>query len=176
MDQKVCDVYDRIIFIFTDGNVDYAAVFFCDHAVDREWKSYPLIFLDTAIVVGIEVCKVCVFIQRILFYVETWGVDVCAEDVHTFFQRFLAYVEQCHDLFHSDCIYFISRLDLLACCLFCFKADISVGFCFSDKFRHTFTLCLACIKECAVILCKFLHLFLIRFSIRKPCVFSFHNI
>ena len=62
MDQKVCDVYNRIIFIFTDNHINYASVFFDNHTMDCKWNCHPLVFLDTSVVVRIKICQICIFI------------------------------------------------------------------------------------------------------------------
>ena len=98
------------------------------------------------------------------------------KNVHTFLQRLLAYMEQGHDLLHTNCIYFVTWLDLLSCCQLCLKIYITIGFCLSDKLCDTFTFRLACIQECTVILREFLHCCFICFPVGKPCVLSFHYI
>ena len=108
MDQKVCHAEYRIVVVLTDHNINDFAVLFRYHTVDGKWKGYPLPFFDTAVVVGIEICKSVVLIQRVLFYIETRGIDVCAEDVHTFGQRSCSDLEQCDGFFHAYGVNFVA--------------------------------------------------------------------
>ena len=108
MDQKVCHTEYRIVVVLTDHNINDFAVLFRYHTVDGKWKGYPLPFFDTAVVVGIEICKSVVLIQRVLFYIETRGIDVCAEDVHTFGQRSCSDLEQCDGFFHAYGVNFVA--------------------------------------------------------------------
>ena len=101
---------------------------------------------------------------------------MCAQNIHTFFHRIFSDMEQCHDLFHADCINFISCLDLLTGSEFFIQRYITGSLRFSGQFAHTFTFCFAIVEKCAIILCQLLQGFFICFIVRKPCISSFHNI
>ena len=62
MDQKISDVYDRIILIFTNCHIDHSTIFFDNHTMDCERQCNPVIFLYTAIIMGIKICEICIFI------------------------------------------------------------------------------------------------------------------
>ncbi len=71
VDQKVCHAEYRIVVVLTDHNInDFAVLFRLPH---RGWQveGLPTAIFDTAVVVGIEICKSVVLIQRVLFYIET---------------------------------------------------------------------------------------------------------
>ena len=62
MDQKICNIYDGIIFILTDIYFCCTSVFFYHYAMDCQGKSHPLVFLNTAIIMGIQICKIRILI------------------------------------------------------------------------------------------------------------------
>ena len=100
---------------------------------------------------------------------------MCTQNVHTLFHRFLSNMEQYHDLFHADCINFISCLYLLTGSKFFIQRYVTGCLSFFGQFAYTFTLGLAVIQKCAIILCQLFQCFLICFLIREPCISSFHN-
>ena len=61
MGEKVCDVENGIVFVFTYTYINLFAVCLNNNTVKGEGKCYPLILLDAAIVVCLEECKVVVF-------------------------------------------------------------------------------------------------------------------
>ena len=66
--------------------------------MESQGLGHPLIFLDTAIIVGIKIRKFLIFIKRILFYVNTRGINVGAQDIHTRRNRLFPYTEQSQHL------------------------------------------------------------------------------
>ena len=62
MDQKVCDVNNRIVLVLSDGYVYNCAVFLRNHTVHCHRKGNPLIFLNTAIVMGVKISQIGIII------------------------------------------------------------------------------------------------------------------
>ena len=62
MNQKICDIYDRIILIFTNIHIYYCTILLHDHTMNRQWKCYPLIFLHPAVIMGIQIYQIRIFI------------------------------------------------------------------------------------------------------------------
>ena len=63
--QQVGYAEDRVAFVLTDGDADYRAVFLVNVAVQSQRNGWPLIFLDAAVVVRVEIGKLAVLIQRV---------------------------------------------------------------------------------------------------------------
>ena len=89
MDQKIADTKNRIFRFFTDVDSYHRTIFFRNDTVHSQWKCHPLIFLDTAIIMRIQQCHIRILIQRILFQIQTRGIDMCAEDIHAIFHWLL---------------------------------------------------------------------------------------
>src|SRR5699024_4430284 len=87
MDQQVGYKNNGIGFFLTDADIDYCAVFLCDNPMNRKRNGHPLVFLDAAVVMRIEIRKLCIFIKRILLYIETRGVNMRTQNTHTFPDR-----------------------------------------------------------------------------------------
>ena len=62
MNQQVCDDKYRLIVLFTDADFDDGAVLFGDNAMKRKRNRCPLIFLDAAVIVRVQICKSLRFI------------------------------------------------------------------------------------------------------------------
>ena len=62
MNQKVCDIKNRIFLILTDCYIHNGSVLLHDYAVHCHRKGNPLVFLHTAIIMGVKICKVCILI------------------------------------------------------------------------------------------------------------------
>ena len=65
--KKVCDVEHGVGLFFAHSDGDFASVFECDYAVKRKRNGEPLILLDAAVIVRLEICKTCLFKKRNLF-------------------------------------------------------------------------------------------------------------
>ena len=110
MYKQVCDYKYRIIFIFSDINTDFGSVFLYDHSVKRERGSKPLIFLDASIVMSIEICHLIRLIERILFDIDSWRINVSSKDIHSVFQRFFTDLEKKNHLAHERCVNLVAFL------------------------------------------------------------------
>ncbi len=108
MYQQVRNYKYRIILIFSDVHSDYRTVFLRNNAVKCKRKRNPLVFLNTAIVVGIQIGKFFVLVQRVLLDINPWRVNVCPQDVHACFQRLLS------DMENGDCFVHAYGIDLIA--------------------------------------------------------------
>ena len=65
MRQKICNAECRLILFFTDADLDQLSVLFCYNAVDRQRHGSPLIFADAAVVMGLKISDIFLFIERI---------------------------------------------------------------------------------------------------------------
>ena len=90
MNEQIGDIEHGIASFITDAHINFAAVGAMDDAVQREGLASPLIFFDAAVVMGLEQGEFAVFIERMRFEIESWRIDVRADDVHAGFQRTLA--------------------------------------------------------------------------------------
>ena len=92
-------------------NIDFycRAVFFYDNSMDSERNRHPLVFLDTTVIMGIQIGKTAILIKRILFYVKARGINVRPQNIHAFRHRLLSDLEH-HDRFiHPDGIYIVMK-------------------------------------------------------------------
>ena len=89
MNKQICDDKYRIIFIFSDGYLHSFSVLFDDDAVQCERLCHPLIFFYTAIIMSIKISKFFIFIERILFHVNTRRINMCSKNIHSLRNRSL---------------------------------------------------------------------------------------
>lgn len=90
MGQKVRDAEHRIVLGLADGHAHHFAVLLRDHAVQRQRPRDPLILLQPAVIVRVQIGQIAVLVERILLDVDARGVDVRAEYVHALLQQFAA--------------------------------------------------------------------------------------
>ena len=57
---------------------------------------------------GIEIGKSAVLIQRVLLDIESRGVDMSTEDIHSVLHRLMADFHQYNGLIHPHCIYLVT--------------------------------------------------------------------
>ena len=110
MDQKICDIKNRIVLIFANTYVNYTSVFLYNNAMHSQRQCYPLVFLHTAIVMGIQISQICVLIKRILLNIKTRGVNMRTKNAHAFGKLLCSHMKQSYDLLHTNCINLIASL------------------------------------------------------------------
>ena len=176
MDQQIRDNKDRIIFFFTDTYLNCCAIFLCNHSMKGKWKCHPLIFLDSTIIMCIKISKLFIFIQRILLYVNTRGINVSSKNIHTFCQRFCTHMEQRNRLVHTHGIQFISGFHFFS--IFNDISDILISFCFClfNCQCNTLALCLSGIKAVLVFCIHLFQSVQLFLTVSCPCIFSVHVI
>ena len=74
--QEVEHGKNRVMGVLADGELHPGAVGLDDHPVDGQGPGQPLVFLDAAVVVGLQKGQIGVFIERVLFKVSRGGIDV----------------------------------------------------------------------------------------------------
>src|SRR5699024_10451604 len=105
MNQQIGDGKDRLVLLFTDADFHSAAILHSHYPMYRQRQRYPLIFLDTAVIVCIEVGQLVTLIERILFHVYPRGIYMSTKDIHPLLQRTAADIEQRYALIHAHSIY-----------------------------------------------------------------------
>ena len=76
MDQQVGHEEHRVFRFFAHGNFHHRAVLFHDDTVDRQGDRHPLVFFDSAVIMGIQQGKAAVFVQRVLLHIHAGGINV----------------------------------------------------------------------------------------------------
>ena len=62
MDQKICNVKHRIILILADGYIYNSAILLHNYAMHCHWKSNPLIFLHSTVVMSVKISQIRILI------------------------------------------------------------------------------------------------------------------
>ena len=62
MHQKIGYEKDRIVFFFTDIDNDLFSVFLDNNAMYGKRDRHPLIFFDTAVIMGIQECEITILV------------------------------------------------------------------------------------------------------------------
>ena len=81
MDQKIADAKYRIFRFLSDIYNCFGPILTDNYAVERQWQCYPLVFFNTSILMGIQQCQICIFIQWILFQIQSRRIDMRAKDI-----------------------------------------------------------------------------------------------
>ena len=124
-------------------------------------KGNPLVFLDTAIIMGIQKCHLGILIKRILLQIKTWRIDVGTQDIHALLHRL-----RTNDK-HRDLLAHVIAENLVSCLqtsaalqdfLNRYKACCQSSF---FEFIRALTLCLASTDKALIFICegKYLLLF-----------------
>ena len=86
VDQQIGDHQNGIVLVLADGDGDLAAVLLADHTVDGQGHAGPLVLLDAAIVVGLEVGDFGILIHGLGLQIHPGGIHVGSADVGTLSQ------------------------------------------------------------------------------------------
>ena len=103
----------------------------------------PLIFLDSSIVVGIQIDQALAFIERIHLDVQTRRIDMGSKYVHSLLHRLRAYMEK------GDCLFVVLYIDLVSAleALYALKSSVSICFRQGNGPSDAFPFCLSFVKE-----------------------------
>ncbi len=108
MGKKVIDRKNRFIFVLTYYKVNLSAICFRYDAMYGKRRGNPLIFLNTAIVMGFEKCQVYILIEGVLLKIKPRRVYMGNNNVETI-DRALYSLDKCNNFLASvDAIYLIS--------------------------------------------------------------------
>ena len=174
MNQQIRHTEHRILLVFSDHHIHNGAVFLCHNTMDRQRKRYPLIFLDSAVIMSIQIRESGILVKRILFYIHTRRIDMRAEDIHSVGQRLASDLEQ-HDRFlHAYCINLIpcvQRCILLNAGL---KISVACLLRLAHDLCHALTLGFSIIQEFPVSVTQFVHFLQFFLFVVIPCCLSLH--
>ena len=116
--EKVGNAEYRVAFVLADVYLYGAAVSTDNYAVKCKRDSAPLILLDSAVVMGLEVSGLLVFKERVLLHIKTGRVNVSGCNMNALFHRLPAYDRK------DNCLASVVVINLVAG----FKAHISLKF------------------------------------------------
>ena len=174
VDQQIADAHHRVGGILTNDDVHFGAVLLAHHAVQRQRTGHPLVLLDTAVVVGIGVGKISIFIEGVLLQVDAGRVGVSAYDVDALIQRMLTDEEQHHGFIHAVDVHLVAGVQELACLDGVLHVDVAGSLGHIDGGQSAFTLGLACIQKGFVAGCRIFQSRQSGFVIGFPCIGTFH--
>ena len=109
MNEQIGDCEDRLVLVFSQDDIDLCSVLLDDDAVDGQRDRDPLVLLDAAVIVRIEVAEPVALIERILLDVDARRIDVGAQNVHALFDRLLP------DVVEHQRLAVVLGVDLIAC-------------------------------------------------------------
>ena len=108
MGKDVADTEDRILRILADADIHLGTVLLEDHSMDGKRECQPLVLLDAAIVMGVQVDHLVLLINRVGLGVQPGRIDMGAKDAHAFLNRFPA------DPVQGDALSHLVAIDLVA--------------------------------------------------------------
>ena len=166
--EKIGHAEGRLGSLFADDDVLHRAVLLGDDAMQREGNRDPLILLDAAVIMRIEVGETAVLIERILLDVEAARVDVCTENRQAVFQRLRAYMKERDRLLHVGAVNLRARCDLPSGTHDFFKIFVACRLRLSDDLAHALALRLALRQKLDVAFGKRLKFLFLSFGVRTP--------
>ena len=110
VNEQVGHAEDRVALVLAHVDGHDRAVLLGDDAVHRERQRDPLVLLDAAVVVRVEVQQLVALEQRVLLQVEARRVDVRAQDVEAAHQRISADVREDDGLAVRLRVHLVARL------------------------------------------------------------------
>ena len=174
MREQVGDADHGVLGVLADNDVHKAAVLLGNHAMHRKGHCDPLILLDAAIIMRVQIRKAGFLIHGVLLEVDAGRVDMRAHDVHTLFKGLLANHEKHDGLAHAVGVDAIARAELFALGDNFREIAIAMLFRKLNGLAHAFALGLAIVEKLNVVLGDSLELFELLIRIGGPCNFSFH--
>ena len=81
--QQIVHCKHRVASPAANGHIDQIPVLQRHHAPQLQRDGHPLVFPDTAVIVGLEERQLTVLVERIGLQIQPGGVDMRGADVHT---------------------------------------------------------------------------------------------
>ena len=136
--------------------------------MQREGNRDPLILLDAAVIMRIEVGETAVLIERVLLDIEAARVDVCTENRQAVFQRLRTDMKERDRLLHVGAVDLRSRRELLPRTHDFFEILVACRLCLPDDLAHALALRLALRQKLDVAFGKRLKFLFLSFGVRTP--------
>ena len=143
--------------------------------MERQRLSDPLVLLNAAVIVGIQVGQTLVFIQRILLHVNPGRVDVGTQNVHALAHGLLADDEEHNVLLHPHPVHPVTSLELFT--LGNDLIQVTESSCFGQlhSFGNALPLRFAVVQERNIALAQRFHLLQCSFVIAFPGILFIHG-
>ena len=109
MGENVGDAELRLIRFFTDFNIDKTAVSLANSAMQRKRNCCPLIFFDSAVVVGFEISHAVLLVNRALFQIKARRVNVSGGNSYAVLNASFAFNAK------NDCLASVCVINFVAC-------------------------------------------------------------
>ncbi len=154
MDQQVGNEKYRIIPVLSHFDFHCRPVFFDDNTMQCKGQRHPLILFHTAIIMGIQVGKSPILIERVLLDVQPGRINMGPQYIHPFFQGAASDMEHHNGFIHADMVYFVPCLQSPAFPAYCFQFPVTFCLHSVDQIVHTFPFCLSLIQEFHIFFCK----------------------
>ena len=175
VDQQVGDGKDRVIGLVADVDVDGGAVFFADDAHECERGGHPVVALDAAVVVRVEVGHVAGLEGGILLKVQTRRVHVSTQDVKALLERGGAQVDE-HEVFAVvGGVHLVACLELAALGDHGLQIDVSRLLGHLDTGLDAQALGLVLAQKLLIAAAKLLELLDLLWRVLFPCAGTLHN-
>ena len=147
MYEEIGHAEDGVVRLLTNRDLDNRAVFLHDNTVECKRDRHPLVLLDAAVVVRVEICQAIVLVQRVLLHIKAAGVDVRTEDVHAVLHRLRPDMEEHDRLLHIDGVDLVPRRKCLPIRDDIRKVTVARCACAAHCLRHALALRLAVREE-----------------------------
>ena len=175
VDQQVGDGKDRVVGLVTDVDVDGGAVLFADDAHECERGSDPVVALDAAIVVRVEISHVAGLEGGVLLEVQARRVHVGAQDVKALLERGGAQVDEHKVLAVVSGIHLVACLELAAFGDYSLQVDVSCLLGHLDAGLDAQALGLVLTQKLLIAAAKLLELLDLLWRVLFPCAGTLHD-
>ena len=154
MRQQIRDAEYGVPLRFADADGQHRAIDAHHHAVQRQRKRDPLVFLDAAVVLGVQVSQAVLLVEGVLLQVDAGRVDVRPEDLHALPEWALSHHEQHDGLVHPAAIHPTSGRKLAPFGDGGFKVGVPGGLCQLHSPADALPFGLALVNKRAVLCCE----------------------
>ena len=175
MDQQVGDGKDRIVRLVADIDVDGGTVLFADDAHECERGGYPVVALDAAVVVRVEISHVAGLEGGVLLKVQARRVHVRAQDVKALLERGGAQIDEHKVLAVVSGIHLVACLKLAACGDYGLQVDVSRLLGHLDAGLDAQALGLVLTQKLLIAAAKLLELLDLLWRVLFPCAGTLHD-
>ena len=175
VDQQVGDGKDRIVGLVADVDVDGGAVLFADDAYERERGSDPVVALDAAIVVRVEISHVAGLEGGVLLKVQARRVNVGAQDVKALLERGGAQVDEHEVLAVIGGVHLVAGLERASLGDHSLQVDVSRLLGHLDTGLDAQALGLVLAQKLLIAAAKLLELLDLLWRVLFPCAGTLHD-
>ncbi len=175
MDEQIRHEENGIVLVLSHIDLHGTAVLLHNHTVNGKGNRHPLVLFHAAVIMGVQISETAILIERILFHVQTGGINMCPKNIDAVLHLLLTDLKHHDGFIHPYGIHLVARFELFAI------LHQRLQFLIARRIQCIYDLVdalplgLSSVQKVHILSGKSIHFFKLFLIIRFPCVFLLHG-